>query len=375
MIYQTKAFIHNADRDRMEVMEQMQVITARIQKIENEQSIAIKELQLYLHEQLEKSIDKLIRHLESKEIQESFSRWSCDDDVTEAKSWSVARHEIVKAFDSRLRLYIENWEEENHVFAESIACLKERIVEKLDLVESQLRQLENDVVNDKNPTASRVRYPDDDDSPIFSTGEKVIIGVTSPLWVPITIAVGVLSVPVLGVMTIKNKITEANMLRKYRKDPPGFLATASSEYLTERANASEMLPFVKPQFDEAQWYLHRMQARIPEIINGDRKLFSQLEKETRSKGEIYQFYLPINEECAGIKGELDLFAMKEIRRMDIQYGNLTWGKCLGEGSFGAVYRGKWKKREDTTNVALKVCQENLDASNVSSFLQEEATLR
>ena len=119
------------------------------------------------------------------------------------------------------------------------------------------------------------------------------------------------------------------MLRKYRKDPVGFLSVASIDYLNAMTDQSEMLPFVKPQFDEAQRYLHHMQARIPEIINADRKLISQLENETRSKEEIYHFYLPINEECTVIKGKLDLFAMKEIRRMDIQYGNLT-GESVSE---------------------------------------------
>ena len=375
MIFQTKAFIYNADRDRQEVIEQMQEINAQIQKIENEQDVAVKKLQLDLDEQLKKSVNKLITHLKSEEIQKMFSQWSYDDDdVTEAKSWSVARHEIVKAFDSRIRLFIENWEEDKQVFAETIAWLKQHMVKNLKLVESQLRQLENDVVNDKNPTASRVS-PDGDDSPIFSTGEKVIIGVTSPLWIPLTIAVGVLSVPVLGIMAIKSKVTDANMLRKYRKDPLDFLSVASIEYLNAMADQSEMLQFVKPQFDEAQRYLHHMQARIPEIIDANRKLISQLEKETRSKEEIYHFYLPINEECAGIKGKLDVFALKQIRRMDIHDGSLEWGQRLGEGGFGAVYRGEWNKRESKMNVALKVCQEDLDASNVSLYLEEEATLR
>ena len=374
MIFQTKAFIHNADRDRHEVMEHMQEINARIQKIETEQDVAVKKLQLDLDQQLKKSVDKLINHLKSEEIQKMFSVWSYDDDVTEAKSWNVARHEIVKAFDSRLRLYIENWEEDNEVFAETIAWLKQHMVTNLKLVESQLQQLENDVVNDKNPTASPVSS-NDDDSPIFTRVEKVILGVTSPLWVPITIAVGVLSVPVLGIMAIKNKVTDANMLRKYRKDPLGLLFVASIEYLNAMADQSGLLQFVKPQFDEAQRYLYHMQARIPEIIDADKKLISQLEKETRSKEEIYHFYLPINEECAGIKGKLDLFALKEIRRMDIHDGHLTWGQRLGEGGFGAVYRGEWKNREGKINVALKVCQEVLDASNVGLYLEEEAILR
>ena len=136
MIFQTKAFIHNADRDRHEVMEHMQEINARIQKIETEQDVAVKKLQLDLDQQLEKSVNKLIKHLKSEEIQKRFSVWSYDDDVTEAKSWSVARHEIVKAFESRLRLYIENWEEDNEVFAETIAWLKQHIVKNLKLVES-----------------------------------------------------------------------------------------------------------------------------------------------------------------------------------------------------------------------------------------------
>ena len=204
----------------------MQGMDAQIYKIENEQGVAIMGLQLQLHEQLETSVNKLIRHLKSKEIQESFSRWSYDDDVTEAKSWSIARHEIVKAFDSRLRLYIENWEEENHVFSATIACLKERITKELDLVESSLRQLEDCIVNDNNPTASRVTYTDNDDSLTFSTRQMVFIGLTSPLWLTFAIAFGVLFSSVLGAMAIKDKVNEANMLSKYQKDPPGFLAPA-----------------------------------------------------------------------------------------------------------------------------------------------------
>lgn len=352
----------------------MNATIVRIKQIEEDKDDAMRELLCHLNSQVQKTVDTLINHLKSDDIQRKFSTWSDDEVVTNVQSWHVAQHEILKVLESRLRSFIEEWEEDNQVFAKTMASLKQRIVARWNLVEYQLRQMENDVIEDRNATIrlSKPSYSD----PELTAGEKFWIGVTSPIWLPVTIAVGALAVPLLGIIAIKDKVTDANKLKKYEKDRQGFLAEASIQYLKEMATQSNMLPFVKSQLDEATRYLHHMQARLPEIIEADRKLISQLEKETRSTEEICKFYKPIYEESFVIKGELELFGLNEIRRMDIDCQSLKKGDRLGEGAFGVVYGGKWKKSESVQiDVALKISSENINCYNVSAFLEEEAFLR
>ena len=47
---------------------------------------------------------------------------------------------------------------------------------------------------------------------------KVVIGVTSPIWVPIGVISFVLSVPVVGVVVMKEKLGNWNTTRKCEND-------------------------------------------------------------------------------------------------------------------------------------------------------------
>ena len=52
----------------------------------------------------------------------------------------------------------------------------------------------------------------------FFAASKVVIGVTSPIWVPIGVVAFVLSVPVVGVVAMKEKLGNWNTTRKYEND-------------------------------------------------------------------------------------------------------------------------------------------------------------
>ena len=52
----------------------------------------------------------------------------------------------------------------------------------------------------------------------FFVASKVVIGVTSPIWVPVGVVAFVLSVPVVGVVTMKEKLGNWNTTRKYEND-------------------------------------------------------------------------------------------------------------------------------------------------------------
>ena len=78
----------------------------------------------------------------------------------------------------------------------------------------QLENLESFVIAEDVPVVANDCLP----SEKFSVASKVVIGVTSPIWVPIGVISFVLCVPVVGVVVMKEKLGNWNTTRKCEND-------------------------------------------------------------------------------------------------------------------------------------------------------------
>ena len=374
MALHTKAFIRNSSKDRENMIDRMMFITDRLQGIERQQGTVSKELQSYLEKKTDHAVTTLSRYLKSPEVMQQFSSWTLDDVPKAEESWELTQNYIQKALMRRLRETIEEWEEKNQVFSDARASLIQYFQERFSYVEGQLRMLEGSVLaGDAVGSGSGPLASDD-----FSVAEKVIIGVTSPIWVPVGLVVLVVSVPVIGAMAVKEKLENWNKTRQYNKDKCAFMAKASREYLKETAEGQHLKSFVMEQLKEAQVCLKQVLDRIPQLIEADKMLCQQLRDENRSKKEVEDFYKPLQEMSVLIRDEMALFGIKEVRKMDISCDDLEWkdDALLGGGAFAAVYRGKLKIRGDdkSVDVAVKVWNDELEVT-VSNFLSEAEILR
>ena len=374
MALHTKAFIRNSSKDRENMIDRMMFITDRLQGIERQQGTVSKELQSYLEKKTDHAVTTLSRYLKSPEVMQQFSSWTLDDVPKAEESWELTQNYIQKALMRRLRETIEEWEEKNQVFSDARASLIQYFQERFSYVEGQLRMLEGSVLaGDAVGSGSDPLASDD-----FSVAEKVIIGVTSPIWVPVGLVVLVVSVPVIGAMAVKEKLENWNKTRQYNKDKCAFMAKASREYLKETAEGQHLKSFVMEQLKEAQVCLKQVLDRIPQLIEADKMLCQQLRDENRSKKEVEDFYKPLQEMSVLIRDEMALFGIKEVRKMDISCDDLEWkdDALLGGGAFAAVYRGKLKIRGDdkSVDVAVKVWNDELEVT-VSNFLSEAEILR
>ena len=375
MAYHTKAFLQNSHKDRQKVIDRMMLITERLLKIEKQQSSVEKELQDYLENKTDYAVSALSKYLKSSAVVEKFSSWTLDDVPDIEESWEVTRNFIQKAITKRLQDVIATWEEENHVFLEARTSLIQYFQERFHFVEGQLRSLENSVVaKEAASPSSDPLIPDN-----FSVAERVIIGVTSPIWVPVGLVVLIVSVPVVGAMAVKEKYQNWSKTREYEKDKSGFMVKASKEYLTEVAEEQNLRSYVVEQLKECQVCLRQVVARIPELIAADKMLCQQLRDENRSQKEIEDFYRPLYQRSLQLRDRMAMFGINEVRTMEISSNDLEWeddrGSLLGTGAFASVYRGKLKLPEKNQPVALKVWKEQLNDSNASAFLAEAETLR
>ena len=375
MAYHTKAFIHNSHKDRSKVIERMMFITKRLVMIQKQHSSVHVELQEYLENKTDNAVSALSKYLKSNDVVEQFTSWTFDDVPDTEERWEVTRSYIQKALTKRLQDVIAAWEEEHHVFADARTSLIQYFQQRFNFVEGQLRNLESSVVAED--AASPASGPLGTES--FTVAERVIIGVTSPIWVPVGLVVLIVSVPVVGAMAVKERVQDWSKTREYEKDKRGFMANASKEYLTEAAEEQNLRSCVVEQLKESQVCLKQVVARIPELIEADKLLCQQLRDENRSQKEIEDFYKPLYRKSLQLRERMALFGIKEVRTMDISCSDLEWNhdgsSLLGTGAFADVYRGKLKQTDGEKPVALKVWKEELNESNASVFLAETEILR
>ena len=61
----------------------------------------------------------------------------------------------------------------------------------------------------------------------------VLVGVTSPIWIPLGLVALVIGVPVAGIMALTEKWQDEKKLKTYREDRCAFMKKKSAEYLDQ----------------------------------------------------------------------------------------------------------------------------------------------
>ena len=376
MALHTKAFIRNSSEDRKNVIDRMKFITDRLQSIEREQGKEKrKQLQLHLKTMTDKAVTALSRYLKSPEVMQQFCSWTLDEVPKTYESWETTQNYIQKALTRRLREKIKEWEEKNRVFSNTRASLIQCFQETFRYVEGQLRILEGSLLAGGATHSASGSLASND----LSLAQKVMIGVTSPIWLPICLVAVVVSVPVLGALAFKYELQNWNKTRQYNNDKCTFMSKASQNFLNKVAEEQHLKLFVTEQLREAQVFLKQVLDRIPQLIEEDKMLCQQLSNENRSKKEVEDFYTPLLEKSVQIRDGMALFGIKEVRTMDISCDDLEWqdDAPLGSGAFASVYRGKLRIRgeDKPVDVAVKVWNDELHEVNACGFISETEILR
>ena len=366
----------NAYRDRHKISLRTEKIADRIKKIEKEQSKIIADLNVYWKKRVNGALRELSEYLSSEVVKARLTSWTKDEVPAPENSWEVTANQIAKVLSKRLRELIQQWEEDKQVFAGARASIEQHFQEHYNFMEGQLRDLQNAITVDITDISEDQLQLSQAN---FSLTEKVVIGVTSPIWAPLGLVALVIGVPVYGIMAMRSKLEDRRKMKKYKEDKCAFMREASAAYLENVREDKRLKPFVKEQMKEAKIFLKQIEARLPELIEADKMLCKQLCDETRSQREITERYRPIMDEGCHLRGRLAEFGFKEVRATDISADNLEWkedaSSRLGCGAFAVVYQGKMKTNKDHITVALKLYQRKLDVKNASPLMAEVEILR
>ena len=319
----------------------------------------------------------LSKHLQSYEVMEKFTSWTLEDIPHTGESWKVTEDHIQKAFRSRLEDTIAAWEEKNQIFFNTRSSLVQLSDQRFDECKNLLpyRYLQNFVITDAAARGSNTSQSLND----FGAAQIVMIGLTSSIWVPFGLVGLAVSVPVVGVMTLTEKVTNMKRSRKYGKDKHRFIVRASQKYLCKVAQEQQLSLIVKEQLKDVHVYLTKVSSRLHELLAADKILCQQLRDETRSREEIKKCYGRLREMSIREKEKMALFSIKELQSMEISRNDLEWDQAslLGNGASASVYRGTFRLpgQSEPTQVAVKLWSKELNEHNAIDVLSKTETLR
>ena len=337
-------FVVNTSSSLEKTGERLGKISNLLEAIDEDQGKVLKDLHKSFGEQVNSVVHQLSQHFLSEDIKERFTNWSREDAPDEVARFSKEVEENVNAALSRRFLEIvDQWEDENKVFSTTRIFLMEQFQSYLNNVEFKLQNVQTEAADDDSNNPNKVAFIKQ-----ASFWEKAIwnvFGVTQHVIGQIVYPMG-----------------------RYRN----LLVQVSKDVLTDSELKRNLKPLVEDKLKDVKLYLDGMEARLPELIEADRRLYKQLsERLARHKSVL--------REVREHRCRLALFGLSEVCAGQIDGKELVWkeeaSSCLGRGAFGAVYQGMMRRDGEVTTVALKVRNEALDAANAERIMDEIANLR
>ena len=110
----------------------MTKILQRLAAIETQQNKVMGELTEYLDELVHDALTQLSKYLSSEDVRKGFTSWTLDDAPIAEISWEDTENQILIRLSERLREFeiIEQWEEDNKVFANARESLLEHFKQR-----------------------------------------------------------------------------------------------------------------------------------------------------------------------------------------------------------------------------------------------------
>ena len=347
IIFQAKAFVRNASRDRDTVNQKMTLIVDRLGLIEEQKNEVIAQLYICFNKHVDDAVLQLSEYLSSEQVIARFTLWT-QDEVPQLGL-------LEKAFSSRFLEVIVQWEEENKVLANTRVFLMQQFQKYCGDVEGRLQNLRTAATEDPSSIAA-----------IFAMIRMLLRALFLSPPKPY--------MPMLRHIEIQFMPNGVHAGKHHT-----LMAILSRCYLDAAVNTRHLKELVQDQLKDLKLLLEQIEARLPELIQADKLLYKQLEADKRTQKEIEQLYKPMWEEGCQHRGQLAVFGLTEVCPDEICLEEIDWkedmSSCLGVGSFGAVYQGKRTRHGEVQIVALKVCKEELDVNNASKMVDEVKLLR
>ena len=348
-------------------LQNMSLAKHKLERVKIEYETSIKELKKSLEEKTQTVVDRLFNAVNQRKFVKKFTSWGSEEYEQLEELTEVTEIVIETMIRRRFQKEIEEWEAENHVIEEALKSLMKLLKKYSDSLEFKIKAVEDCMVGQTKSGEFHL-----------TTAQKVFIGVTSPVWIPIAIVGGIIILPLIAKQAIANLLYKKTEKKLFSANKGQYIKMKSKEFLENTVNKEYISSIIRENFTEVKINLQEMEFNFLKLISADMNVILKvLMKKNLGLAEEAKYYAPIHAECCIVRGELSMFSIEEVipRKIDIQ--DLIWeGEPIGRGSFADVYQGSLGiSKEAQVEVAVKVCNESLTNENAHQILSEDRILR
>lgn len=320
---------------------------------------------------------KLYDHIHDHDTMTRLCAWTSDDIPARESDLQLIEHEAKEQIQAKIAKETRQWCE-NENLSDITRELAVRFREEYRLLEEQCQHIDNLVLD----VGSGVMLDDVRESieesrhiPLFAKKEQLALVLAAPLWIPLMVLAVTLAAPIMAMVTIRDKIKEKEMLKKYLKGKHGFMNNWALEIISEISKESISKRLEMTYLENFHHILEQLcNVVIPQQIQSDQELIRNLQQEERRSSAIRRQYHPLEVRCKHMAGKLLFVEMEYFYKDRILSTDIMKGKYIAGGSYSRVYQAEFNTHGKKKVVALKCMMEPLDYSVYYTQLTEVNTL-
>ena len=212
------------------------------------------------------------------------------------------------------------------------------------------------------------QVPETEEEFELSAGGKVAIGLTFPVWIPLAVALAVIAVPAFIGWVVFEVIGGDMMHANIEKE----MSKMSKDILKKFASPNDIHNELKPVKLQLQVVIGKLRSKISQHLEAQQVLLKRLERREVTATSAMTIDVKLLLEARDLlQREWNFLFLQRIKLYDICICDVELQKCIGEGGFAEVYKGKWKGKQ----VAVKLMKSLLNMVSATEFIREEQSLR
>ncbi|XP_063419843.1 uncharacterized protein LOC134705000 [Mytilus trossulus] len=369
--FKLTARITNAMRTEDDKRMMAKQVVKRIQKVRENIKYVQSKLKSVAKEQCQKSSELLNLYLHLPEIRNNLFSWT-DDVLPDKDDIETIEKEVMRFVEECIARQIKTWLKQSNngglsefmakQFKKECAIIETDCTEIDDIILGRtLSTCELDMV-----TPRRQSDRDTSSSTNISTAQKVAILATFPIWMPLSVVVGLFAVPVgIGYFTV-GKISDIKRVKEYRQNKQVYVKNIAEKMLGEIT-----IQFLKEKvFGQ---FLNEMNNQIdqfcdstvPRRIVAGEILIKGIKKDIRQPVEIRKQCILVESDLKSAYGrvlfiDIEYFDKFKLSQTDVRRKDLS-------SELEVLVNGEWK---DTVVKQMKWSYSNKSDCSVLSEIQK-----
>lgn len=372
--------INNARATEEEKKKLNEEITQRLLKLRMEADKVREKLVELAKARCEKLVEDLHDHLHQEAVQTRLCSW------TEAElmdigggDMEVTRFNADKKISKRIQDELFKWEVNKHIIKHLSDELTIKFLEEFRFLGQECSKIDMMIEGNQEWNFKAEGAKDEEkDGTIFTGGEKVILAVAAPLWLPLVAAAAVLFLPVGIGMVIREALKDKSEREKFMRNKKAHMQKWTMEHFDTVLTKESLHQFVfKAYYSRFEEKIDEVcKNQIPILISADQRMVNNIANDQRTSKEIYNQFLPIQNQLKHVLCKHQLFGLLYDSKDHIASKDIRKIKNIGQGNFSDVYLVKLQQNGREIDAAMKVLRRTLEgAEDMYAQLSELDNLR